>query len=212
MYSADSRTLLAARREAVLKRWLALEVERASLEELARTSLAERLRQLERMFDAALEELAHPPSEPAEPAPAEAIEEVLSDLAGTGRPLTVVVAEAPGADRGARAALAEDFEEGAAVLGSGAGRVVAILPNIGRSTAPALADRLRLRLWDLCGGGERMPETGIACYPDDGRRGDALLSVALERLGAARDLAGTATPPPSVATLHGPLPDGASAS
>src|SRR5690348_1683549 len=54
---ADPSSALVNKRDAVLRRWLGMEVERSSVGELAERPLSDRLRELEELFDAAVLEL-----------------------------------------------------------------------------------------------------------------------------------------------------------
>lgn len=202
----DSEAGFEAHREAVLKRWLGMEVERATLDDLAEVSLAERLEALESMFDAAVEEMRITAPE-REPTPRAALDAAIAEDAGSGRPVTLVIFDAPRAGPDARGALATSLEDGASVLDCGEGRVAAILPNIGPATAPAVVDRVRVRLWDVSGASaERVPDAGSASYPQDGRSADELISLAIERLCASHETDWSDVPPPaSVTPLHRPI-------
>ncbi|HEX8855679.1 MAG TPA: hypothetical protein VF752_08755 [Thermoleophilaceae bacterium] len=183
---------LAGRREAVLRRWLGIEIARATVEDLAAVPMSERLVRLEDMYDAAVEVLAAPAS-PKEPA----LRDALDALLARQEPFAVVVLDAGLRTPAARAELAHSADGVWAAVDGGEGRTAVLLPGIGPAAAPIVADRLRVQAWTCAGADGLLPATGTAVYPDDGVTASDLLSLAHERVGseAAGDMdAATVTP------------------
>ena len=181
------------KRDAVLRRWLGLEVERASVGELAQRPLSDRLRELEELFDAAVHELRSG-SAAAGGAGAgdlrEALERALDRHRTLGMPFTVALLAAPNENRDVWSdALTRAADDGTLVLDGGEGITGAILPGVRPREADVAVDRLRAHAWSAAGCHGRLPAAGRASCPGDGDTADALLSLARERLRRLSDAA-----------------------
>src|SRR3954447_25630282 len=95
--AVDPSSELLKRRDAVLRRWLGMEVERASIGELAERPLSERLRELEELFDAAVHELRAAVPDAAFQLQA-GLDRAIERQRAMGLPFTVAVLSAPGED------------------------------------------------------------------------------------------------------------------
>ncbi|HEX4760853.1 MAG TPA: hypothetical protein VH256_08640 [Thermoleophilaceae bacterium] len=185
--AVDPSSELVKRRDAVLRRWLGMEVERASVGELAERPLSERLRELEALFDAAVHELAASGPQ-AGIEVREALGHALERYRTVSMPFTVAVFGAPTDDRGGWVeALTRAAEEGAAVVDAGDGLAAAILPGVRAREADVAVDRLRAHAWSTTGCQGRLPAAGRASCPEDGDSSDTLLSIAKERLQRMSD-------------------------
>ncbi|MFL5826874.1 MAG: hypothetical protein ACJ76V_10155 [Thermoleophilaceae bacterium] len=169
---------LAGRREAVLRRWLGIEVERATVEELVAVPMSERLVRLEEMLDAAVEVLATPAVR-KEPAVRDALDALLT---GT-EPFALVIVDAGLRTPAARLELAQSADDISAALDAGDGRTAVLLPGIGPASAAVVADRVRVQAWTCAGADGLLPPAGTAVYPDDGVTTADLLFLAHERVG-----------------------------
>jgi hypothetical protein len=169
---------LAGRREAVLRRWLGIEVERATVEDLAAVPMSERIVRLEEMFDAAVQVLATP-WVPKELPVRDAIDALLTGPEA----FTVVIVDAGLRTPEARLALAQSSDDISAALDAGDGRTAVLLPGIGPTAAPIVADRVRVQAWTCAGADGLLPAAGTAVYPDDGVTAADLLGLAHERVG-----------------------------
>jgi hypothetical protein len=174
------------KRDAVLRRWLGMEVERASVGELAERPLSERLRELEELFDAAVLELRSGSAASGGTGAGDlraAIERALDRHRTLGMPFTVALLAAPDENRELwRETLARAADEGTLVLDGGEGITAAILPGVRPREADVAVDRLRAHAWSVAGCHGRLPAAGRASCPGDGETADALLSLAHERL------------------------------
>jgi hypothetical protein len=185
------------KRDAVLRRWLGMEVERASVGELAERPLSDRLRELEELFDAAVHELragsgASNGTGGGEPGPdlRDALERALERHRALGMPFTVALLAAPDDNRQLwHEALVRAADEGTLVLDGGEGISAAILPGVRPREADVAVDRLRAHAWSAAGCHGRLPAAGRASCPGDGESADALLSLAHERLLRLSDAA-----------------------
>jgi hypothetical protein len=173
----------------VLRRWLGMEVERASVGELAERPLSERLRELEQLFDAAVHELrAAANTSPVELR--DVLERALERERTVGLPFTLALLSSPLADHARWLdALARAAEEGSIVVGAGDGIAAAVLPGIRPREADVAVDRLRAHAWSTAGCQGRLPAAGRASCPDDGTTADALLDAARQRLQRMSDAA-----------------------
>jgi hypothetical protein len=172
------------KRDAVLRRWLGMEVERSSVGELAERPLSDRLRELEELFDAAVHELrASAPRESSGLELRQALEAALERHRTTGMPFTLALLSCPvdGTDSW-HEALTRAADEGTVVMSGGAGVTAAILPGVRPREADVAVDRLRAHAWSAAGCHGRLPAAGRASCPVDGDSPDALLAVANERL------------------------------
>jgi hypothetical protein len=172
------------KRDAVLRKWLGMEVERASVGELAERPLSERLRELEELFDAAVHELRASGGEAAAESDLRgALERALDRQRSIGMPFTVALLAAPDENRELwHDALSRAAEDGTLVLECGAGITAAILPGVRPREADVAVDRLRAHAWSAAGCQGRLPAAGRASCPGDGDSAEALLSLAQERL------------------------------
>jgi hypothetical protein len=172
------------KRDAVLRKWLGMEVERASVGELAERPLSERLRELEELFDAAVHELrASGGDAAAESDLRDAVERALDRQRSMGMPFTVALLAAPDENRELwHDALSRAAEDGTLVFEGGAGITAAILPGVRPREADVAVDRLRAHAWSAAGCQGRLPAAGRASCPGDGDSAEALLSVAHGRL------------------------------
>jgi hypothetical protein len=180
---SDAGSALARRRDAVLRRWLGMEVERSSVGDLAERPLSARLRELEELFDAAVHELSSAGADGGGH-----LYDELADAAerhkGIGVPFTLALLAAPSGDSsGWLRALSEAAEEGTHVVDAGDGIAAAILPGVKASESGAAVDRLRALAWSATGCHGRLPRAGLASCPDDGCSPETLVGVAQERLG-----------------------------
>ena len=179
---SDPSSALRMRRDAVLRRWLGMELERASVGDLAERPLSERLRELEELFDAAVQELRSGGRDAATEL-RDQLQRAVDRHGAVGVPFTVAVFAGPGDDpeRWLRA-LSNAAEEGTAVMEAGESLGAAILPAVRSREADAVVDRLRAMAWSAGGCRGRLPAAGRASCPDDGDSPERLLSVAHERL------------------------------
>jgi hypothetical protein len=186
----DPSSALVQRRDAVLRKWLGMEVERSTVGELAERPLSERLRELEELFDAAVHELR------AEAGPGSGselratLDQAVDRHTTMGMPFTVAVLATPGEhEEDWREALIRAAEDGTTVLDGGAGTTVAVLPGVRPREADVAVDRLRAHAWSAAGCQGRLPAAGFACCPTDGESADALLAAAHEHLQRMADAA-----------------------
>jgi hypothetical protein len=187
---ADLSSALVKQRDAVLRRWLGMEVERSSVGELAERPLSDRLRELEELFDAAVHELRAGGGRESGSELRNALEQSIERQRTMGMPFTVAVLTAPADTRDDwLEALSRAAEEGTIVLDGGAGTTAAILPGVKPREADVAVDRLRAHAWSAAGCQGRLPAAGSACCPTDGDTPDTLLAVAHERLQRMADAA-----------------------
>jgi hypothetical protein len=177
----DPGSALAGRRDAVLRRWLGMEVERATVSDLAERPLSTRLRELEELFDAALHELSSLPVGDDSQLHEE-LREALARHGSIGVPFTLALLGAPDGDpAGWRRALTQAAEEGSRVVDAGDGIAAVILPGVTPAEADPAVDRLRALAWSSNGCQGRLPGAARASCPQDGDTPDALLSVARDQ-------------------------------
>ncbi len=180
---SDASAALARRRDAVLRRWLGMEVERSSVGDLAERPLSARLRELEELFDAAVHELRTGEPE-AEGRLYDELADAVERHQGIGVPFTLALLAAPAGDAsGWLRALSEAAEEGTHVVDAGDGIAAAVLPGVKAAEAGAAVDRLRALAWSATGCHGRLPRAGLSSCPDDGCSPETLVGVAQERLG-----------------------------
>jgi hypothetical protein len=163
-----------------------MEVERASVGELAERPLSDRLRELEELFEAAVHELrAGSGGTGAESGGdlRDALDRALDRHRTLGMPFTLALLAAPDENRELwHEALVRAADEGTLVLDGGEGTTAAILPGVRPRDADVAVDRLRAHAWSAAGCHGRLPAAGRASCPGDGDSADALLSLAHERL------------------------------
>ena len=184
--------LLERNRDALLRRWLTLVVERSSLEELAAEPLARRMEDLDLLLEA-----AGAKGRPrARPRPVEQRGDGLRgeldlqvDAHGrSGQPFSIAILAAPtgtaGADPAAwSTALRETAADGTTVLDAGDGATALVLPGHAGPGARHAVDRVRVAAWEVLGGEGGLADAGIATCPGDGTSSHELLAAAHERLG-----------------------------
>jgi hypothetical protein len=186
----DPSSALVQRRDAVLRKWLGMEVERSSVGQLAARPLSERLRELEELFDAAVHELRADTDVGTVSELRDAFDQAIDRHRTMGMPFTVAVLVTPHERvEEWREALARAAEDGTTVLDGGAGTTVALLPGVRPREADVAVDRLRAHAWSAAGCAGRLPAAGHACCPTDGESADALLATAHERLQRVADAA-----------------------
>ena len=186
----DPSSALVQRRDAVLRKWLGMEVERSSVGQLAERPLSDRLRELEQLFDAAVHELRAEPGRDSGSDLREALDQAIDRHTTMGMPFTVAVLTMPGErEEDWCEALSRSAEEGTTVVDGGAGTTVVILPGVRAREADVAVDRLRAHAWSAAGCQGRLPAAGFACCPTNGESADELLAVAHERLQRMADAA-----------------------
>ena len=205
---SDPGSALARRRDAVLRRWLGMEVERATVSDLSERPLSARLRELEELFDAAVLELRSAPVV-TDGLLHEELAEALERHSSIGVPFTLALLGAPSGDpSGWRRALSEAAEDGTRVVDAGDGIAAVILPGVTPGEADSAVDRLRALAWSATGCQGRLPSAARASCPQDGGTPEALVSVAREQLRQlsehepGRRSLGAAPEPGSVTPLY----------
>ena len=207
----DLDAWLARNREALIRRWLAVVVERSTLEELRARPLGDWIGELTARLEGASTRCRSrapgtgraPPSEPEATDPADArggleaaLDRELAAHRRFGRPFAVALLQAPPGAGSGDAPAPEDWSvglheaahgEGKAVLAAGPGAAVVLLPRTGRLGGRAAADRLRVAVWRRLGERGALADVGVAVYPDDGESGAEIVAAALERLRRSRD-------------------------
>ncbi len=187
----DPSSALVKKRDAVLRKWLGMEVERASVGELAERPLSDRLRELEELFDAAVMELRNGTPVAGEGLDLrDALERAIERHRTLGMPFTLALLVSPDDSRELwNDALTRAADEGTVVLDGGEGLTAAILPGVRPREAEVAVDRLRAHAWSAAGCHGRLPAAGRASCPGDGESADALLTLAHERLRRMTDAA-----------------------
>src|SRR4051794_40483453 len=151
-----------------------MEVERASVGELAERPLSERLRELEELFDAAVHELRTGSGGGTVPDLRDALDQALERHGSTGMPFTLVLLSAPDDNRELwHEALGRAAEEGTLLVDGGEGVTAAILPGVRPREAEVSVDRLRAHAWSAAGCHGRLPAAGHASCPGDGESAEA---------------------------------------
>jgi hypothetical protein len=179
---SDPGSALARRRDAVLRRWLGMEVERSSVGDLAERPLSARLRELEELFDAAVHELRSGPVDGGQQL-YEELSQALGRQESIGVPFTLALVAAPSGDtNGWLDALSEAAEEGTRVVDAGDGIAAVVLPGVKPTEADAAVDRLRALAWSATGCHGRLPGAGCASSPQDGSSPQELVGAAQEQL------------------------------
>jgi hypothetical protein len=159
-----------------------MEVERASVGDLAERPLSARLRELEELFDAAVHELQSGPADGGQRLYHE-LSAALERQDSIGVPFTLALLSAPSGDTtGWLEALSEAAEEGTRVVDAGDGIAAVVLPGVKPAEAEAAVDRLRALAWSATGCHGRLPTAGCASSPHDGNSPDALMGAAQEQL------------------------------
>jgi hypothetical protein len=194
LLDAELAALLERNREALLRRWLTLVVQRSSLDELAAVPLSRRVEDLDLLLEAAG---AHAPRRPVAGGGARQRDGLRAELelqldahAGSARPFSIAILAVPaGAERADQAAWSAALREAVGELGSvhdsGDGATAIVLPGHAGAGARQAVDRARVAAWDALGGEGGLVDAGIATCPDDGVSAHELLAAAHERLGRA---------------------------
>ena len=189
---------LAENRESLIRRWLELVVERSTLEELAARPLAERVRELDLLLEAARSEGS---GRRGRPDPL--VEEALGAALREGGPFALALV-APAAETGPppqawAEALAQTSRRDERVIAAADGMIAILLRVSEPEAARVEADRLRAGAWQLLGGSSRLPDVAVALHPQDAVDAAGLVAAARQRLpGPAAGTAG--------ATKDGPEP------
>lgn len=177
-------------RETLIRRWLELVVERSSLEELTTRPLAERIRELDLLLEAARSEGAGDTGPDLRDALAAALQE--------GRPfgLALIAPPAGGPEPAEWAGAArETARREERVIPAPGGLVGVLIPAAGGGAARVEADRIRAGAWQLLGGSSPLPDAGLAVHPGDGSTAEELVAAARDRLpGAAHAAESDAVP------------------
>lgn len=172
---------IAANREPLIRRWLELVVERSTLDELAARPMAERVRELDLLLEAARSEGAGR-RDVTDPELDRTVEEALA----AGGPVAVALIAPPPESALTATAWAEAANEVArseeTVTATADGLVAVLLRAPDAARARVEADRVRVGAWQVAGGGSPLPEVGVAVHPEDGGDAGGLVAAARARL------------------------------
>ncbi|MEX2196207.1 MAG: hypothetical protein WD844_13055 [Thermoleophilaceae bacterium] len=171
---------LAANRETLIRRWLELVVERSTLEELAARPLAERVRELDLLLEAARSEGG---ARGGGLGPD--LDQALEAASADGRPFALALLAPPAGGPSPEAwteATAETARREERVVAAEGGLTAVVIPTPDADAARVEADRIRAGAWQLLGGGSVLPDVGFAMHPLDARDAAGLAAVAHERL------------------------------
>lgn len=171
---------LEANRETLIRRWLELVVERSTLEELAARPMAERVRELDLLLEAARSEgSARRGTLGAE------LDEALDEAIGTGRPFALALLAPPAGGPSAEAwtgATSETSRREERVVAADGGLTAIVIPAADAAAARVEADRVRAGAWQLLGGTCVLPDVGVAMHPGDAEDAAGLAAAARSRL------------------------------
>jgi hypothetical protein len=200
-------SLLARNRDRLVRRWLALVVERSSLDQLAERSLGERLGELELLFEAAAPSAPLTPAREQAPPPSPEharlglraeLDHQLDAQRESGLPFAVAIL-APGPGDGSAAgamgnpgsspseerwltAVCAVAGDGELVLDAGDGNTAIVILGRDPAEARAVAERLRVAAWRELDWRGRLAGLGLAVCPDDGHSARELMAAAYEQL------------------------------
>jgi GGDEF domain-containing protein len=205
----ELRSMLGRHREELLRRALTLAISRSTLQELVDRPLAERLDELELLFEAAAPESA------AESARAARNHDLRSELdhqlaehEREGRVFSVAVIAAGrpriarlghsaqdrrAAGPDARAwinALRECSAPGDVVIDAGDGACAVVFPDHDASEGRVAAERLCRAAWRVLGEHGPLAGAGVATYPEDGSSGTEIVAAAYDALWRQADFVG----------------------
>lgn len=171
---------LEANRETLIRRWLELVVERSTLEELAARPMAERVRELDLLLEAARSEAsARRGTLGAE------LDQALAAAIDGGRPFALALLAPPTDGPAAEAwteATAETARREERVVAAAGGLTGIVIPAADAPAARVEADRVRTRAWQLLGGTCVLPDVGVAMHPGDAEGAAGLVAAARKRL------------------------------
>lgn len=171
---------LAANRETLIRRWLELVVERSTLEELAARPMAERVRELDLLLEAARSE-----GSAGRGTLGPELDEALAAALDAGRPFALALLAPPAGGPAAEAwteASAETARREERVVAASGGITAIIIPAADPGAARVEADRIRAGAWQLLGGACVLPDIGVAMHPHEGSDAAGLTAVAREQL------------------------------
>ena len=201
----ELRTMLGRHREELLRRALALAVSRSTLAELVERPLADRLDELELLFEATAE--PHPPTSRAARNGdlRSELDHQLAEHSAEGRIFSVAVIVAgrariarlgqgaqhrrnPGPDgRAWTNALRECAAPTDVVIEAGDGASAVVFPDHDAREARIAAERLCRAAWRTLGEQGPLADSGVATYPDDGSSGTEIVAAAYDALWRQAD-------------------------
>jgi hypothetical protein len=172
-------------REALVKRWLRLTVERSTLDDLSARPLAERIREFELLLEAAGETgiaIAAAGEASGDQLPGDDLTSELdrrvAEHRADGTPFSLALL-AGGEDwRGAL----RRAGDGEPVHVAAGGVTAIVLPGLAGVDARAAVDRLRVAAWRELGGEGRLAEVGVASFPLEGETAIDLVAAAQAQL------------------------------
>jgi hypothetical protein len=201
----ELRSMLGRHREELLRRALALAISRSTLEELVERPLADRIDELELLFEAA----AAPELEPEPVARSRnlraELDHQLDQHGRDGRVFSVAVIAAgharvarlsPGAQHRRAAgpdgrawtnALRECAAPTDVVIDAGDGATAVVFPDHDAREARIAAERLCRAAWRVLGEQGPLAGVGVATYPDDGNSGTEIAAAAYDALWRQAD-------------------------
>lgn len=203
-------SLLERHREDLLRAALKLAVSRSTLADLANRPLAERLAELELVFEAAGARRVTGGRDPRTGELQTELARQLDEHEHARRPLSVAVIaagsarigrlgeerRATGPDGRAWArALRDAAEPEDVVIDAGDGATAILLPDHGAREARVVVERLCRAAWRALGEEGPLAGAGIATHPDDGASTYEVLAAAYDRLWRQADVSASAAEP-----------------
>jgi hypothetical protein len=194
LLDAELAGLLERNREALVRRWLTLVVERSSLEELAAAPLSRRVEDLDLLLEAAGTGPPRVSGPERDEGPRDGLRGELDRQLDAHRrseqPFSIAILAVPAgagtADQDAwSAALREAVGELGSVHDSGGGATAIVLPGHAGPGARQAVDLVRVKAWEVLSCEGSLVDAGIATCPDDGVTTHELLAAAHERVGRA---------------------------
>ena len=205
----ELRSMLGRHREELLRRALALAVSRSTLEELVERPLADRIDELELLFEA-----ASAPERDGDPGRITRSRTLRSELdhqldehrredrgfsvaiIAAGRARVARLGQAPqdrqpaGPDgRAWQNALRECSAPADVVIDAGDGATAVVFPDYDAREARIAAERLCRAAWHVLGEHGPIAGVGVASYPDDGSSGTEIAAAAYDALWRQADFA-----------------------